>query len=118
MARTASGGSRNRQRRGFLFAQGWPDDRAPGPVGPARPYLTASEIGSFAFCRQAWYLDRCGVAVDARAQRRRAQGVLAHRGIGRQVDHVRTLDGARRVALALLAGLVVALLLVLVRGST
>ena len=118
MAEAASGGSGGNGRRGFLSAGREAGGRRPQPVEPARPYLTASEIGTFAFCRQAWYLDRCGVAVDARARRRRAQGALAHRSIGRQVDQVQTIDTVRRLALVLLAGLVLALLLVLSRGLT
>ncbi len=115
LARTVSGGSRN-YRRGFLFAQGDQDGRELGPVERARPYLTASEIGTFGFCRQAWYLERCGVAVTARAQRLRVKGARAHQAIGRRTDQVRTIGRAQRVSGVLLAGLVIALVVVLARG--
>ncbi len=67
-------------------------------------------------CRQAWYLERCGVAVTARAQRLRVKGAKAHQAIGRRTDEVRTIGRAQRVSGVLLAGLVIALVVVLARG--
>ncbi len=58
------------------------------------PTITASEIGSFAFCPQAWYLQRCRVPVTAEADLRRKIGSRAHRQIGRQTDLIRATNVA------------------------
>ncbi len=81
------------------------------------PTLTASEIGSFAFCPQAWYLQRCRVPVTVEAALRREIGSRAHRQIGRQTDLVRSAKVAQwlllvamAVALALLAAVLLRVL--------
>lgn len=73
--------------------------------------ITASEIGSFAFCPQAWYLQRCRVLVSTEAGLRREIGSRTHRQIGRQTDFVRATDVARRL---LVMTMVVALTLLIV----
>jgi hypothetical protein len=75
--------------------------------------LTASEIGAFAFCPQAWYLQRCRVPVTPEAEARREAGSRRHRAIGRQTDLVRA-AGALQLALLLAAGVALALLAALV----
>ena len=77
-------------------------------------WLTASEVGSFAFCPQSWYLDRCRVPVSDAAEARRETGRRNHREIGRQTDLVRAADAARwLLALAILATLLLLVVLVL-----
>jgi hypothetical protein len=79
------------------------------PVGGR--YLTASEIGAFVYCPEAWYLQRTGAERSATAQRRLDDGVRAHQHIGRQTDHLRDLGHSRRWLLITIALLVVFLLL-------
>ena len=72
------------------------------------PYLSASEIGAFVYCPEAWWLRRHGNAPDADAMERLRAGSLAHRRIGRATDRLVTTDAIRRV---LLIGLIVVALL-------
>jgi len=74
-----------------------------------RVVLTASEIGTFAFCEEAWLLQRAGAARDAEGARRIEEGTLAHRGIGRKTDVVRRADRAQRVVLVVVLALVLIL---------
>src|SRR5947207_8995237 len=75
----------------------------------ARPTLTASEIGAFAFCPQAWYLDRCRAPLSDAAEGRRRRGRRAHRRIGRRTDLLRAAAIARRLLLAAILVLLVLL---------
>jgi hypothetical protein len=68
--------------------------------------LSASEIGTFAYCEEAWLLQRAGVVPDARGVRRLDEGTLAHRRIGRRIDGVRRADRARRLVLVVVFALV------------
>jgi hypothetical protein len=71
------------------------------------PYLSASEIGSFVYCPEAWYLQRVGAERSAASELRLGAGTRAHQRIGRQTDRLRDLGNARRWLLAtivLLAG--------------
>ena len=68
--------------------------------------LTASEIGTYAFCPQAWYLQRRHTRRSALAVRRLTQGSIAHEGIGRRTDTVRVLERVQQVVLVV--GLLVA----------
>jgi hypothetical protein len=85
---------------------------APDPT----PTLAASEIGSFGFCPQAWYLERCGVPAGEQAEARLARGSATHAAIGRRTDQIRAVGLARRwlVVAILLAGIAE---LVLQRGG-
>ena len=100
-------------------ARGW-RARAEGRHGrlvlDRSPTLTASEIGAFAFCPQAWYLQRCRLPVSEEARERRRAGRQAHRAIGRRTDLVRAADTARPLLLAAIAVLL-ALLAVLASGA-
>jgi hypothetical protein len=71
-------------------------------------YLSASEIGAFVYCPEAWWLRRHGNAPDADAMERLRAGSLAHRRIGRATDRLVAADAIRRV---LLIGLIVVALL-------
>ena len=72
--------------------------------------LTASEVGAFVFCPEAWYLQRRGVRQAATAEERLQSGIRAHRQIGRETDRVRGVESARFVLLLLV--LLLALLLI------
>jgi hypothetical protein len=58
--------------------------------------LSASEIGSFVFCPEAWYLERAGAA-----------RIDAHPQIGRRTDNLRAFEWLRQVLLAAILVLVV-----------
>ena len=73
------------------------------------PMLVASEIGSHAFCPQAWYLERCGVPSGDEAERRLAEGSARYAAIGRRTDLIRAVGLARRCLLAAILILVVIL---------
>jgi CRISPR/Cas system-associated exonuclease Cas4 (RecB family) len=77
------------------------------------PYLTASEIGSFIYCPEAWWLRRHGRTPDADAMERLRAGSIAHRRIGRATDRLVATDAIRRL---LLIGLIVVALLLFVQG--
>lgn len=73
--------------------------------------LRASEIGSYAFCPMAWYIQRQGHQPDPGSHGRLSLGLRRHRAIGRRADRVRLV---RRVRHALLVmGLTLALLALL-----
>jgi hypothetical protein len=76
-------------------------------------YLSASEIGTYAFCPEAWFHERRGTARSTSTSRRLAAGSLAHWRIGRQTDRLRTAERWR----TLLGLLIVALaVFIVVRG--
>ena len=52
------------------------------------PFLTVSEIGTYAFCPQAWYLQRRKVRPSHAASARLSDGIRAHQEIGRKTDRV------------------------------
>ena len=78
--------------------------------------LSASEISSFAFCPESWYVQRRGVARNRVGVHKLDQGSLTHREIGTRVDGVRGTEQMRRAVLlvmvALLAGLLLQLLII------
>ncbi len=92
-------------------------ERAYGELSPDPSWtLSASEIGAYAFCPQAWFLQRCRLPVTAETEARRQVGSRTHREIGRQTDLVRT-AGALQTALLIAFGVVLLLLAaVLLRG--
>ncbi len=61
--------------------------------------LSASEIGEYAYCPQAWYYRRAGIQVSRTARLRRQEGNRVHRQIGRHTDSMRATDVARSAAL-------------------
>jgi len=71
-------------------------------------WVTASELGDWAYCRRAWWYARGGVERDAAPQL--AAGTAGHAAFARQVDRV---ERRRGLGLGLMfAALAVALLLV------
>jgi hypothetical protein len=104
--------------RGWPSADGWEGRAAAGGArGLDRsPVLTASEIGAFAFCPQAWYLQRRRVPATPEAAARRRAGERAHRVIGRQTDALRAAHVAQRLLLVAIAALAAAVLLLGLRG--
>ena len=105
-------------RDGKPVASGWRESAAAsgGLVPDPSPVLTASEIGAFVFCRQAWFLQRCGVSVSPETEVRLAAGSSVHQAIGRRADLVQAAGVGRRLALAAIVVLALLLLLVAVRG--
>src|SRR5688572_12577785 len=95
-------------------SQGWRQraEAVRGPLAPDASWtLSASEIGAYTFCPQAWWLQRCRVPVTPEADARRQAGSRVHHDIGRQTDYVRAAGG---VQTALLVAVVVVLLLLAV----
>lgn len=80
----------------------------------AQPYLTASEVGQFAYCPEAWFLRRFGHMPDADAKQRLEHGTRQHARIGRTTERIVDTDALRRGLLVIL----VALAVVLVATST
>jgi hypothetical protein len=88
-----------------------------GVLAPApSPVLTASEIGSFMFCPQAWYLERCRVPPTPEAQLRQEVGRRTHKEIGRQTDLVRAASAAQRLLLLAIGLLLLLLVALALRG--
>jgi hypothetical protein len=98
-------------------AEGW-RTRAEQVHGVLDPFLTltASEIGAYTFCLQAWYLQRCRVPVTAMAEERRRSGSATHREIGRQTDLVRAAGALRTILLFAIGVLLVLLVALVLRG--
>ena len=70
------------------------------------PYVSASEIGNFVYCPEAWYLERYGMPPDLETTERLRAGSVAHRRIGHATDRLVGLDKLRRgllIALIVLA---------------
>ena len=78
--------------------------------------LSASEIGAYTFCPQAWYLQRCRLPVTAEAEARRRAGSRTHREIGRQTDLVRAAGAAQTVLLLAIGAILLALAAVALWG--
>ncbi|MBN9386836.1 MAG: hypothetical protein J0I20_02195 [Chloroflexi bacterium] len=72
-----------------------------------KPVIRASEIGSYVYCRRAWWLKRTAGFEPAGKEEIFARGIAAHAGHGRLV---RRTSWQRRAALVLLALGVVLLL--------
>jgi CRISPR/Cas system-associated exonuclease Cas4 (RecB family) len=68
--------------------------------GGSVPVLSASEIGTFMFCPEAWYLQRRGAARSAADTERLAAGRHAHRRLGAQTERLRALNALRGFTLA------------------
>lgn len=86
------------------------------PLPDRSPTLTASEIGAFVFCPQAWYLQRCRLPVTAEAEVRREAGTQAHRKIGRDTDLVRATGALQMLLLAGIALILILLVALMLRG--
>ena len=77
-----------------------------------RPYLTTSEVGTFVYCPEAWFLQRFGHVPDADARLRIHAGTRAHRQIGVRTEQVVAMDALRRGLLVILVALAALLLAV------
>ncbi|MDP8925223.1 MAG: PD-(D/E)XK nuclease family protein [Chloroflexota bacterium] len=92
-------------------------EQAYGELSPARSWtLSASEIGAYAFCPQAWFLQRCRLPVSDETEARRRAGSQAHRAIGRQTDLVRVAGALRTILLLAIGVLLVLLVALVLRG--
>ena len=91
--------------------------RLRGELAPDPPWtLSASEIGAYAFCLQAWFLQRCRLPVTAETEARREAGSGAHWEIGRQTDLVRTASAAQTVLLLAIGAILLLLAALALRG--
>lgn len=70
-----------------------------------QPYLTASEVGQFAYCPEAWYLRRFGHSTDAVARQRLHHGTRQHERIGRTTERIVDTDALRRSLLIVVVAL-------------
>jgi hypothetical protein len=72
--------------------------------------VTASELREFIFCERAWFLNRLGCQVSAKAQRHRAAGIAFHQ-VRAEAGRVGASPWPLRWAILLaLAGIVILLL--------
>ena len=79
-------------------------------MGENVPVLSASEIASYTFCGQAWYLGRRNVARDAEGAERLVEGTVAHRSIGVRADRVRAIELVRRLLIVAMCAVATILL--------
>ena len=95
--------------------------RAERIVGPLEPYasrtLSASELGQFAYCPQAWFLARCDIPVDVQGRLRLEAGTQAHRHIGRRTDLLRASERINVILLVVMAVLAAFAIIVAIRGA-
>lgn len=99
---------------------GWREraQRVGGALQPhPSPTLSASEIGEFAFCPQAWFLGRCDIPVDEQARLRLEAGTRAHQDIGRRTDLLRGSERIKAVLLITMGVLAVLAAIVALRGG-
>jgi len=87
-------------------------DRSQGCASTAStPVLTASEIGTYAFCPEAWYLQRHGTAQNARGVGRLEEGIDTHRRIGVRTGRLHTVEREKGTVLLVIVAIVAALIL-------
>ena len=92
-------------------------EHAYGDLSPESSWtLSASEIGAYAFCPQAWFLQRCRLPVTAETAARRQARSRAHREIGHQTEVVRAADALQTVLLIAIGVLLLLLVAVVWRG--
>ncbi|MDP9352091.1 MAG: hypothetical protein M3P51_11190 [Chloroflexota bacterium] len=78
-----------------------------------RPWVSASELGRWAYCEQAFFLARSGVPGSSASVERMRKGARTHRELGRRADtarHAGTIERALLVGAAVCALLLVILL--------
>lgn len=92
-------------------------EQAYGALSPEPSWtLSASEIGVYAFCPQAWFLQRCRLPVTAETEARRRAGSQTHREIGWQTDLVRAASAAQSVLLLAIGAILLLLAALALRG--
>lgn len=83
------------------------------------PVLSASEIGTYTFCGQAWYLGRRNVSRSAAGAENLAKGIAAHQHVGVRADRLRAIERTRRWLILVLCGLgIVVLVQLLISGGS
>src|SRR5262249_6200207 len=80
--------------------------------------LSASEVASYTFCRQAWHLGGRHVAQTPGGAQRLVDGTAAHRQIGARANRLRTIELVRRFLIVAICGLAAVLLVELFGGGT
>src|SRR5690349_13340476 len=75
-----------------------------------RPYIAASEVADFTYCRQSWYLRRFGHVPDVQAMQHLRDGTRKHERIGRTTERIVDTDAVRRSLLIILVALAALLL--------
>jgi hypothetical protein len=70
--------------------------------------LSASEIGTYTFCRTAWYLQRFGANRDPASLARLHAGTRAHQRIAERATRIRRFDTLRRLLVVIITALVLA----------
>jgi hypothetical protein len=85
-------------------------ERAVSQLQGGRRYLSASEVGNYTYCPQAWYLQRLGRRPDRDALQRLHAGTRAHQRIGKTTEQLVAVDALRRTVLLMLIVLVAVLL--------
>ena len=101
-------GDQSRHRRGPLAR----------PVPAYEPVLSASQIASYTFCPQAWYLSRRNLVQNDGGVERLQEGIGAHRDIGARTDRLRAIELACRVLIVVICGLAAIVLTQLISGGT
>lgn len=92
-------------------------EHAYGELSPEPSWtLSASEIGAYAFCPQAWFLQRCRLPVTPETDARRQAGSRTHREIGRQTDVVRAASALQTVLLLVVGAILILLAALALRG--
>lgn len=104
---------------GKVTSTGWRSraEQLRGELAPDSSWtVSASEIGAYAFCPQAWYLQRCRVPVTPETVARREAGARAHRDIGWQTDQVRAAGFAQAALLVAITVLLLVIAVLAIRG--
>jgi hypothetical protein len=84
---------------------------------PDAAVLSASEVASYTFCRQAWYLGRRRVAQSAGGAQRLVDGTAARRRLGARADRLRTIELVR-LLIVVICLLAMVLLVQILGGGT
>ncbi len=82
-----------------------------------RPWITASELGRWAYCEQAFFLVRSGVPGSSASVERMREGSRTHRELGRRADAARRAGTLERALLVGAAACALLLLILVVLGQ-
>jgi len=99
-------GSTNRRRAWSRYSV--PHRRSTESVTRSDLVLSASEIGTYTFCRTAWYLQRFGANGDPASLARLHIGRRAHQRIAERATRIRRFDTLRRLLVVIITALVLA----------
>lgn len=81
------------------------------------PVLSASEIASYTFCRQAWHLGRRNVIQSVDGVERLSEGIKTHRNIGARADRLRAIEFVRQALIVFICGFAASVLIQLLTGG-